>query len=76
MTYPAGTLVATYCTVIKNLEFPVGYVRIPFRKSAGFAYHASIFPGNFTFPIKMVELEIPYLEALCFHGNLPSLLKW
>ena len=30
---------------------------------------AHIFPRNFTFPIKMVEIEIPYLEALCFHYN-------
>ena len=59
MTYPAGTLVATYCTVVKNLKFPVGNAGILFKKAAGFDYNASIFPGKFTFPIKMVEIEIP-----------------
>ena len=75
MTYPEGTLVATYCTVIKNLKFPVGYVRILLRKSAGLAYHTSIFPGNFTIPYQNGR-NWDSIEALCFHGNLPLLLKW
>ena len=37
---------------------------------------SSTFQQNFTSPIKMVEVEIPYLEALFFNRILPPLSKW